>query len=131
MSKYDFDFNIDKKNTCSMGFSKSGIIFNKTIVNALGSPKKICIGIDKENKAVAVIADSPNIEGKRFNFLSNDSKRKWVRVQSKRILRAVEEMLGKEFDSKSIWYIAEICENDNVKTFIVDFNKEFNNGKIE
>lgn len=129
MSNYNFDFKIDKSKGCSIGFSKYGITFKKTIINALGCPQKICIGIDKRNKALAVVADNPNIdgEGKRFNFVTDERKKKLVIIQSAPIRHTIEKMLGKELDKKIVYYNVKVLEIDNVKTFIVDFNKENNN----
>lgn len=120
MSNYNFDFFVDKKNMCSIGFSKNGIIFNKEIIKALGFPEKICIGIDKENKVLAVVADSSNIQGKRFAFVNKESKKKWLRIQSKPLIKAIEEMLGKQLDKKSVYYNVKIAGFDT-SYYIIEF----------
>ena len=124
MSKYTFNFSVDKSGTCKISVSKSGIVFSKEAIEALGKPQKVHIGIDKAKKVLGVCAAQEDKSFKAFDFATTEARTKWLRIQSKPLVNEIETISKNQFGGTGISFPAHIEEDDGVKYLIVELSKK-------
>ena len=124
MGKYSFNFSVDKSGTCKISLSKSGIVFSKEAIEALGKPQKVHIGIDKTKKVLGVCVAQGNTSIKAFDFATTEARTKWLRIQSKPLVREIELITKNQFGGTGASFPAHIEEDDGVKYLIVELNKK-------
>lgn len=121
-NKYNLDFGICN-NGFSVGVSDVGIAFREMTIKALGYPERVNIGINKENGIIGVkVAREPDKFIKSYAFCNNRSKKSWLRITSRPIVRAIEEITGITYGGKSIYYVA-YYDNEE-KMLIVNLKKK-------
>lgn len=110
MANYSFDFNIDTTGMVKVSIMKLGLIFNAETIKALGSPKKINIGLDAKNKVLGIKPSegNPNIKG--YDFVKKGDE-KWIRVNSKQLVQAIEEATKYKFDNVAKPFTARFDED--------------------
>ena len=106
MKIQDFDFNIDKRGLIHIGIMRLGIVFGKEAIKALGSPKTVSIGIDRENKVLGITKGIDNTKNHEFCKKGNE---KWIRVNSKSIINEISKITGIKYTNTAIKII---CEKD-------------------
>lgn len=120
-NKYNLDFG--SNNGFSIGVSNAGIAFRNMTIKALGYPERVNIGINKENGIIGVkVAREPDKFIKSYAFCNNRSKKSWLRITSRPIVRAIEEITGITYGGKSIYYAA-YYDNEE-KMLIVNLKKK-------
>ena len=124
MSKFSFDFNIDRTGVCKVSISKQGIIFSKEAIEALGFPKKVHIGLDKTKKVLGVCEASEESNIKTFDFASTEARRRWLRIQSKALVDEIGKTAKFTPAGAGVEFLARIEEDDGVKYLIVELNKK-------
>lgn len=123
MSKYKFDYSIDTSGTAKISISQAGIIFSKEAIELLGYPQKVNIGIDRTRNVMGVCAAKDKSDIKAFSFVTDESKRNWIRIQSKKLTAVLAEIAGIELGSKSTSFSATLDEDDGCKYLIVKLKK--------
>lgn len=123
MSKYKFDYSIDTSGTAKISISEAGIIFSKEAIELLNYPQKVNIGIDRTRNILGVREAKDKSDIKAFAFVTNDSKRNWIRIQSKKLTSAIAEIAGIELNSKSTSFSATLDEDDGCKYLIIKLKK--------
>lgn len=113
---YNFDFNVDLKGNLSIGIMRLGLVFNKKCISKLNFPKKINIGVDFENKKLA-IKEGQETLGKTYKFVTNEEQ-KWIRVPCMQVIKKLEQLLGVKYTDKQVYYKAYYDEQE--KVLIVD-----------
>lgn len=116
---FNFDFNVDSKRTINIGIMELGLVFNNTTIKALGSPKKINIGIDSKNKVIGIKASKGNSQLKEFKFVENENQ-KWIRVNSKPLVKEIESITGLKFNSQVKHFKGQY--NSNLHMIIVNLD---------
>lgn len=121
-NKYNLDFCIGNSGL-GIGISHSSIVFRDMTIKALGYPERVNIGINKENGIIGVkAAREPDKFIKSYAFCNNRSKKSWLRITSRPIVRAIEEITGITYGGKSIYYAA-YYDNEE-KMLIVNLKKK-------
>lgn len=114
-NKYNLDFSINTD--CKVAISNAGIAFGASVIKALGYPEKVNIGIDKANGIIGVkVAREPDKFIRAYPFCTVEQKRKWLRIASKPILQAVQEITGITYGNTAINYPAYY---DNIEKMII------------
>lgn len=117
-NKYNLDFGIGNS-SLSVGISHSSIVFRDMTIKALGYPERVNIGINKENGIVGVkVAREPDKFIKSYAFCKNGSKKGWLRIMSRPIVRAVEDVTGIKYGDTLINYVA--FYDNSEKILIID-----------
>lgn len=98
MVNYSFNFNIDMTGMIRVSIMRLGLIFNAETIKILGSPKKINIGLDVKNKVLGIKASENNPDIKEYDFVKKGDE-KWIRVNSRQIVSAIEEATKLKFDN--------------------------------
>ena len=124
MGKYAFDFSIDTSGMCKVSISNLGIIFSREAIEALGIPQKVHIGLDKNKKVLGICVAEDNSTIKAFDFATTEARKKWLRVQSKVLVREIEKLIKKQFSGKADSFPARIEEDEGQKFLIVDLSKK-------
>lgn len=120
-NKYNLDFG--SNNGFSIGVSNAGIAFRNMTIKALGYPERVNIGINKEKGIIGVkVAIESDKFIKSYAFCKNGSKKNWLRITSRPIVRAIEGITGIIYGGKSIYYAAYY--DDEEKMLIVNLKKE-------
>lgn len=119
MTNYNFNFNIDTTGMVRVSIMRLGLIFNAETIKVLGSPQKINIGLDVKNKVLGICKSSNNPEIKEYDFVKKGDE-KWIRVNSKQLVKAIEEALKTSFETSAKSYTARYDED--IKMLIVDLN---------
>lgn len=112
MANYSFNFNIDMTGMIRVSIMRLGLIFNAETIKVLGSPQKINIGLDVKNKVLGIKASENNPDIKEYDFVKKGNE-KWIRVNSRQIVSAIEEATKLKFDNIA-------------KPFTARFDKELN-----
>lgn len=112
MANYSFNFNIDMTGMIRVSIMRLGLIFNAETIKVLGSPQKINIGLDVKNKVLGIKASENNPDIKEYDFVKKGDE-KWIRVNSRQIVSAIEEATKLKFDNIA-------------KPFTARFDKELN-----
>ena len=120
MANYTFNFNIDTTGMIRVSIMRLGIIFNAETIKALGSPKKINIGLDVKNKVLGIQAAQNNPEIKEYDFVKGDEK--WIRVNCKPIIKAIEDATKQKFDNVAKPFTAKFDQELNM--LIVELAKK-------
>lgn len=110
MANYSFDFNIDTTGMVKVSIMKLGLIFNAETIKALGSPKKINIGLDAKNKVLGIKPSEGNPNIKDYDFVKKGDE-KWIRVNSKQLVQAIEEATKYKFDNVAKPFTARFDED--------------------
>ena len=121
MSNYNFNFNIDTTGMIKVSIMRLGLIFNAETIKALGSPKKINIGLDSRNKVLGIKASEGNPSIREYDFVKKGDE-KWIRVNSKQLIQAIEESVKCKFENTAKSFPAKFDENENM--LIVDLQKK-------
>ena len=121
MSNYNFNFNIDTTGMIKVSIMRLGLIFNAETIKALGSPKKINIGLDSRNKVLGIKAAENNPSIREYDFVKKGDE-KWIRVNSKQLIQAIEESVKCKFENTAKSFPAKFDENENI--LIVDLQKK-------
>ena len=109
MTNYSFNFNIDTTGMVKVSIMRLGLIFNSETIKALGSPKKINIGLDSKNKVLGIKASEGNPDIKDYDFVKKDDE-KWIRVNSKQLVQAIEDAIKCKFDNTAKPFTAKFDE---------------------
>ena len=109
MTNYSFNFNIDTTGMVKVSIMRLGLIFNSETINALGSPKKINIGLDSKNKVLGIKASEGNPDIKDYDFVKKGDE-KWIRVNSKQLVQAIEDAIKCKFDNTAKPFTAKFDE---------------------
>lgn len=117
MVNYSFDFNIDTTGMIKVSIMRLGLIFNAETIKALGSPKKINIGLDAKNKVLGIRASVGNPNIRDYDFVKKGDE-KWIRVNSKQLVQAIEEATKFKFDNVAKPFTARFDED--LKMLIVE-----------
>lgn len=117
MVNYSFDFNIDTTGMIKVSIMRLGLIFNTETIKALGSPKKINIGLDAKNKVLGIRASVGNPNIRDYDFVKKGDE-KWIRVNSKQLVQAIEEATKFKFDNVAKPFTARFDED--LKMLIVE-----------
>lgn len=94
-----FDFTIGRDRPCATWLS-SGISFNEKCLSLLGYPPRVCVGIDREGRRLAIKAADGEREGHRergeavYNFATGEKGRKRVLLCSASLRRELKTLLG-------------------------------------
>lgn len=121
MVNYSFDFNIDTTGMVKVSIMRLGLIFNAETIKVLGSPKKINIGLDTRNKVLGIQASANNPEIKDYDFVKKGDE-KWIRVNSKQLVQAIEEVVKFKFDNAAKSYTARY--DTSINMLIVDLTNK-------
>lgn len=117
MANYSFNFNIDTTGMVKVSIMRLGLIFNAETIKALGSPKKINIGLDTKNKVLGIKASENNRDIKDYDFVKKGDE-KWIRVNSKQLVQAIEEATKYKFDNVAKPFTAKF--DDELNMLIVE-----------
>lgn len=120
MDKYNFDFNVDTKKMIRVSVMKLGLIFNSETIKVLGYPKKINIGIDATNKVIGIRNSAGKHNVKDYDFAKTGNE-KWIRVNSIKLVKAIENITKKIFDNKTVAFNARY--DKAMDMLIVDLSK--------
>ncbi len=121
MTNYTFNFNIDTTGMVKVSIMRLGIIFNAETINVLGRPKKINIGLDVKNKVLGIMASKNNSEIKEYDFVKKGNE-KWIRVNSKQLVKAIEDVTKIKFQNVAKPFPAKF--DNELKMLIVDLTKK-------
>ncbi len=121
MPNYNFNFNIDTTGMIKVSIMRLGLIFNAETIKALGSPKKINIGLDAKNKVLGIKASENIADIKDYDFVKKGNE-KWIRINSKPLVKAIEDVLKCKFENTAKPFTARF-DNDS-KMLIVDLSKK-------
>ena len=121
MGNYTFNYNIDTTGMVKVSVMRLGLIFNAETIKALGAPKKINIGLDTKNKVLGIRASSGDISVKEYDFVKRGDE-KWIRVNSKPLVKAIEGVTKSNYTDKMQSYTASF--DDELKMLIVDLSKK-------
>ena len=119
MANYSFNFNIDTTGMVKVSIMRLGLIFNAETIKALGSPSKINIGLDSKNKVLGIKASDHSPEIKEYDFVKNGDE-KWIRVNSKQLVQAIEEVTKLKFENTAKPFPAKFDEE--LQMLIVDLS---------
>lgn len=121
-NKYNLDFGICNSGF-SVGVSDVGIAFREMTIKALGYPERVNIGINKENGIIGVkAAREPDKFIKSYAFCNNGSKKSWLIIVSRHLVRAIEEITGITYDGKYVNYAVDYDNEE--KMLIVNLKKK-------
>lgn len=109
MTNYSFNFNIDTTGMVKVSIMRLGLIFNSETIKALGSPKKINIGLDSKNKVLGIKASEGIPDIKDYDFVKKGDE-KWIRVNSKQLVQAIEDAIKCKFDNTAKPFTAKFDE---------------------
>ena len=109
MTNYSFNFYIDTTGMVKVSIMRLGLIFNSETIKALGSPKKINIGLDSKNKVLGIKASEGNPDIKDYDFVKKGDE-KWIRVNSKQLVQAIEDAIKCKFDNTAKPFTAKFDE---------------------
>ena len=109
MTNYSVNFNIDTTGMVKVSIMRLGLIFNSETIKALGSPKKINIGLDSKNKVLGIKASEGNPDIKDYDFVKKGDE-KWIRVNSKQLVQAIEDAIKCKFDNTAKPFTAKFDE---------------------
>lgn len=110
--KYNLDFSINTDH--KVAISKAGIAFGAGVIRTLGYPEKVNIGIDKANGIIGVkVAREPDKFIKAYPFCTKQ-KRTWLRIASKPILQAIEEITGITYGNTATNYPAYYDKDEKI-----------------
>lgn len=109
MTNYSFNFNIDTTGMVKVSIMRLGLIFNSETIKALSSPKKINIGLDSKNKVLGIKASEGNPDIKDYDFVKKGDE-KWIRVNSKQLVQAIEDAIKCKFDNTAKPFTAKFDE---------------------
>lgn len=121
MAEYNFNFNIDTTKMIRVSIMRLGIIFNAETIKTLGSPRKINIGIDVDKKVLAIRKSNNSNDTKEYQF-AKTGKEKWIRVNSVRLVRTIENIINTKFSNKAVPFQAEYSYD--LDMLIVNLKKE-------
>ncbi len=124
MGKYSFDYSIDTSGMAKISLSNAGIIFSREAIEKLGFPRKVNIGLDRQKGVLGVCAADENTTIKAFDFVTNEKKRNWIRIQSKQILNEIQKIAKVTLGKESIPYLATTDEEDGKIFLIVELKKK-------
>jgi len=74
----------------------NGLVFNKAAVELLGKPEYIAIGLDKENKRLAIVGVDENYIEAKYPFANTDAKQKRVVITATLLRRKIRDANCKE-----------------------------------
>lgn len=110
--KYNLDFSINTDH--KVAISKAGIAFGSGVIRTLGYPEKVNLGIDKANGIIGVkVAREPDKFIKAYPFCTKQ-KRTWLRIASKPILQAIEEITGITYGNTATNYPAYYDKDEKI-----------------
>ena len=109
---------------CKISVSKLGIIFSREAIEALGTPQKVHIGLDKTKKVLGICAAEANSTIKSFDFATTDARKKWLRIQSKLLVTEIAKVAKIQLSGAGVPFPARIEEDDRKKFLIVDLSKK-------
>ena len=118
---YNFDFNIDTSGMMRVSIMKLGLIFNKNTIKALNWAKSVNIGLDKENKLLAIKPAKNDFEYKVFDFVKEGTE-KWIRVNCRLIIKEIEKITNIKYNGFAISYPTKYDEQN--KMLIVNLKGE-------
>ena len=122
MSKYNFNFGIDKSGIAKISVSKAGIAFSRECIEYLGQPEKVNIGIDKTNGLLGVRKASNDPSIKAYDFVTNEKKKNWLRINSKTLLSEIAKIAKITLSTESIPFTATYDEEEEV--LVVELKKK-------
>ena len=123
MGKYSFDYSIDTSGMAKISLSNAGIIFSREAIELLGYPVKVNIGLDRTKGVLGVCAADENSAIKAFDFVTNEKKRNWIRIQSKQLLTEIAKIARLTLGKESITYLATVDEEAGKTFLIVELKK--------
>ena len=124
MGKYSFDYAIDTSGMAKISLSNAGIIFSREAIELLGYPQKVNIGLDRSKGILGVCAAEDNKQLKAFDFVTNESKKTWIRIQSKQLITEIAKISKLTLGKESIPFLATVEEDDGKKFLIVELKKK-------
>ena len=124
MAKYTFDYSIDTSGMAKVSISNAGIIFSREAIELLGYPKKVHIGLDKTKKVMGICAATENSTVKAFDFVTNEKKKNWIRIQSKKLVAEVSKLAKLTLGKDAVSYLAKLEEDEGTVFLIVELSKK-------
>ena len=124
MGKYSFDYSIDTGGMAKISISNAGIIFSREAIELLAYPEKVNIGLDRAKGVLGVCAADRNSSIKAFDFVTNEKKKSWLRIQSKQLLAEIVKIANVTLGKESIPYLASVEEEDGKKFLIVELKRK-------
>ena len=124
MGKYSFDYAIDTSGTAKISLSNAGIIFSREAIELLNYPAKVNIGLDRTKGVLGICAADTNSSIKAFDFVTNEKKRTWIRIQSKQLLAEISKIAKLTLGKDSIPFPVTIDEEDGKRFLIVELKKK-------
>lgn len=114
MNKYGLNFNIDKSGIAKISVSSAGIAFSRESIELLGKPERVNIGINKKMGYLGVCkaVEDPSI--KSYPFVTNDKKVSWLRINSKPLIKVIQQITKIEYGTKAISYVATYDEDESM-----------------
>lgn len=114
MSKYNFNFGIDTNGIAKISVSKAGIAFSKECIEYLGQPEKVNIGTDKSSGLLGVRVAVNDASIKAYEFVTNDKKKNWLRINSKALLSEIAKIAKITLTAESIPFPATYDEEEKI-----------------
>jgi len=124
MAKYSFDYSIDTTGLAKISVSQAGIIFSREAIALLDAPAKINIGLDRTKKVVGIRPATPNESIKAFDFVTNEKRQNWIRIQSKQLVAEIAKTANLTLGKESVPFLATLEEEEGVKYLIVELKKK-------
>ena len=124
MGKYSFDYAIDTSGTAKISLSNAGIIFSREAIELLNYPAKVNIGLDRTKGVLGICTADTNSSIKAFDFVTNEKKRTWIRIQSKQLLAEISKIAKLTLGKDSIPFPVTIDEEDGKRFLIVELKKK-------
>lgn len=120
MDKFDFTIG---KNSPYVTWRASGLSFNGKCLQLLEYPKFVCIGVDRENRRLAVRASGNGRGGNasEYTFVTDERKRTSAMICSASLRRELKVILNARPPRCGLRFPAFF--DGNAKMLIVDLNK--------
>lgn len=116
-----FDFNIGKRGSATVCLSERGFTFNGEAISQLGTPEYIAMGVDKENKKLAIKAVDKSSTEPKYTFANSERRKKCAFVTATNVRAAVLELVTDKPKKGGITYSLEF--DKNTKLAIIDLTR--------
>lgn len=107
ITREQFDFKICDFGLVQIKVNCTGFHFNLETAKVLNNPEKVNIGIDRENRLIAIKpADEDETKVKAYSFVPYGSKN-WISISCTKVVRVMEEVAKIKYTKKTSTYPAE------------------------
>jgi hypothetical protein len=122
--EYNFNWYSKENGPAIISVAYYGITFNKAAVDLLNNPKYIKLGIDKNNKLIAVKPLEKNSEDSFIFSEKRNEKYGSVRINNKGFIKLIKSTYSQYDLSETIQFILE--KDKELNMFLVDLNSPVN-----